>query len=72
LKGRAEKREFLEGRVGWKGRAGELDNLNRRALKRIEMRAGLKGSGEVETRVKAEGKIERRWLKKSVELRGEG
>jgi hypothetical protein len=30
------------------------------------MRAGLKGSGEVEKRVKAEGKIERRWLKKRI------
>jgi hypothetical protein len=36
------------------------------------MRAGLKGSGEVEKRVKAEGKIERRWLKKRVGWRGEG
>ncbi len=66
MKGRAGKREFLEGRVlkGWVGRkvrAEELDNVNRRELKRIEMRAGLKGSGEVE-----------KGLKQRARLKGDG
>ncbi len=74
MKGRAGKREFLEGRVlkgrvGWMGRAEELDNVNRRALKRrAEEEGGLIGIGL--KRVKVE-KL-KNGLKRRARLKGVG